>query len=79
LRQVGFAVEDILEFNRISSPGWYISGKLLKKQEISPIQLRAFDSLVWLWRKVDRFLPWEPTSIIAIAVKPGTTASMTER
>jgi len=29
-----------------------------------------FDRLVWLWRRIDRFLPWEPTSLIVVAAKP---------
>jgi hypothetical protein len=28
-----------------------------------------FDQLVWLWRRIDRHLPWPPTSIIAIGAK----------
>jgi hypothetical protein len=32
-------------------------------------QLKLFDKTVWLWRRVDRFIPWKPTSIIAIARK----------
>jgi hypothetical protein len=31
--------------------------------------LYVFDRFVWLWRRIDRRLPWPPTSIIAIAVK----------
>jgi hypothetical protein len=69
MQQAGFAVEQIIEFNRISRPGWYINGRLLKRQKISHLQLRIFDRLVWLWRKIDRWLPWPSTSIIAIGVK----------
>jgi hypothetical protein len=25
---------------------------------------------VWLWKRVDPFLPWPPTSLIAIGLKP---------
>ena len=70
LREAGFEVERILNFNRVSRPGWYIAGKVLKRARISRLQLRLFNSLVWLWRRVDRFIPWPPTSIIAIARKP---------
>jgi SAM-dependent methyltransferase len=68
--QAGFEVERVIEFNRISRPGWYIAGKLLKHSRISRFQLQMFDRLVWLWRRVDRFLPWPPTSLIVIAAKP---------
>jgi SAM-dependent methyltransferase len=69
MQQIGFRVERIIEFNRISRPGWYLNAKILKKDEISPFQLKAFDRLVWLWRRIDGFLPWNPTSIIGIGVK----------
>jgi SAM-dependent methyltransferase len=69
MEQVGFRVERILDFNRISRPAWYVTGRLLRRKTISRFQLRVFDSLVWLWRRIDRLLPWPPTSIIAIAVK----------
>jgi SAM-dependent methyltransferase len=69
MEQVGFRVERILEFNRISRPGWYVTGRILKKTSLSPLQLKVFDRLVWLWRRIDAHLPWPPTSIIAIAVK----------
>ncbi len=71
LREAGFTVERMIDFNRISRPGWYLNGRLLRRSSITRFQLRAFDRFVWLWRRIDRFLPWGPTSIIAIATKPG--------
>jgi len=68
--QIGFEIERVVEFNRISRPGWYITGKLLRRSRISRFQLHMFDRLVWLWRRIDRFLPWKPTSLIVVAAKP---------
>jgi 2-polyprenyl-3-methyl-5-hydroxy-6-metoxy-1,4-benzoquinol methylase len=68
--QAGFEVERVLQFNRISRPSWYITAKLMKRSRISRFQLKIFDRLVWLWRRIDRFIPWKPTSLIAIASKP---------
>jgi len=59
----------VLSFNRISRPGWYVTGKILKKETVDPFQLQVFDRLVGLWRMIDGALPWSPTSIIAIARK----------
>jgi glycosyltransferase involved in cell wall biosynthesis/phospholipid N-methyltransferase len=70
LEEGGFRVERILDFNRVSRPGWYVNGKVLQRTSISRLQLRLFDASVWLWRRVDRFLPWKPTSIIAVARRP---------
>jgi len=69
MEQVGFRVERILDFNRMSRPAWYLNGRVLKRTTIGHFQLRIFDRLVWLWRRIDSRLPWPPTSIIAIAVK----------
>jgi SAM-dependent methyltransferase len=66
METVGFHVDRILEFNRISRPGWYVTGRILKKTSLSRFQLNIFDRMVWLWRRIDRHLPWPPTSIIAV-------------
>lgn len=70
LERAGFEVERIIEFNRITRPGWYVNGRLLKRRTFSRFQIWVFDRMVWLWKKLDRILPWSPTSIIAIARKP---------
>ena len=69
LEKIGFRVETIIRFNRVTRPGWYINGRILRKRTFGRFQLYVFDRLVWLWRKIDRFLPWNPVSLIAIAVK----------
>ena len=69
IEDAGFRVERILEFNRVSRPGWYINGRILKKPTMSRRALRLFDHLVWLWRRTDAWLPWPSVSIIAICVK----------
>ncbi len=69
MEEAGFRVERILDFNRISRPAWYVNGRLLNRTTIGRFQLRVFDRLVWLWRRIDHLLPWPPTSIIAIAVR----------
>ncbi|MDQ2901150.1 MAG: hypothetical protein M3Y07_15330 [Acidobacteriota bacterium] len=37
----------------------------------SRFPVRVFNKLVWLWRRIDNRLPWDPTSIIAIGRKAG--------
>jgi glycosyltransferase involved in cell wall biosynthesis len=69
MEKIGFRVERILEFNRVSRPAWYIHGKLLRKTRLGQIRMRLFDNTVWLWRRLDCALPWKPASIIAIAEK----------
>ena len=71
MEQAGFRVDRILDFNRISRPAWYVTGRILKRNTLSRFQLGIFDRLVWLWRRIDSSLPWPPTSIIGIAIKGG--------
>jgi glycosyltransferase involved in cell wall biosynthesis len=70
ISDTGFAVDRVLEFNRVSAPGWYVSGCILKRQTIGINEMRLFDSMVWLWKTVDSALPWPATSLIVIARRP---------
>jgi SAM-dependent methyltransferase len=72
----GFTVETILTFNRVSRPAWYFSGTVLKRSVLSPSQMKVFDRLVWLWRRLDGVLPWPSTSIIGIGKKPPSDVVM---
>jgi glycosyltransferase involved in cell wall biosynthesis len=69
MTEAGFAVEAMLRFNRISRPGWWLNGKVLKHRTISRFQLKTFDRMVWFFRRIDAHLPWSPTSIIAVGHK----------
>jgi SAM-dependent methyltransferase len=70
MQEAGFMVETTLTFNRVSRPAWHLSGTLLKRSALSRFQVKVFDRLVWLWRRVDGLLPWPSTSIIGIGTKP---------
>jgi glycosyltransferase involved in cell wall biosynthesis len=70
MEATGFVVERVLRFNRVSRPAWFVSGRILKRRNLEWNQMKLYDSMVWLWRKIDRFIPWRPTSIIGIARKP---------
>jgi hypothetical protein len=64
-------VDRLLSFNRAGLIPWFVNGKLLRRKRVNKLQLKLFDSLVWLWRLLDRALPIPGLSIIAIARKPG--------
>jgi SAM-dependent methyltransferase len=70
MEQAGFQVEQIIRFNRVSRPAWFVSGRILKRRSLEWNQMRFYDRFVWLWRRIDKLLPWSPTSIIAIARRP---------
>jgi glycosyltransferase involved in cell wall biosynthesis len=69
MEEAGFVVETVLRFNRISRPGWWLNGKILKRRTISRLQLENFDRMVPLFRRIDAHLPWSPASIIAVGRK----------
>jgi len=72
MEEAGFQFEGMLEFNRITRPGWYLNGRILKRYDFGAFQLRAFDWLVPVWKRLDRTLPWPAVSLIGIGVNPRT-------
>jgi hypothetical protein len=69
MESVGFQADNSLSFNRVSRFPWYVSGRILKRTSLDWNQTQIYDRFVWLWRRIDPFLPWKPTSIIGIAWK----------
>jgi SAM-dependent methyltransferase len=70
MQEAGFEVERVLHFNRVTRPGWRFNGQVLKRRSFSRFQLRVFDTLVPLWRRIDRHFPWPAVSVIAIGRVP---------
>jgi SAM-dependent methyltransferase len=71
MEKAGFEVEQVLHFNRVTRPGWRFNGQVLKRKSFSRFQLRVFDWLVPLWRRIDQFFPWPAVSVIAVGRVPG--------
>jgi len=69
LEEAGFQIETVIEFNKPARPGWFVNGRIFKRDNISRFQVFVYDRLVWLWRKLDPILPLKPTSIIAVGVR----------
>jgi hypothetical protein len=68
MQQAGFRMERTIAFNRITRPGWRLNGQVLRRESFGGLQLRVFDALVPLWRRIDHWLPWRAVSIIGIGV-----------
>jgi SAM-dependent methyltransferase len=66
MNAAGFRVERLVPFNRATWPGWYLNSRILRRRTLSRLQLHLFDLLVPLLRRIDRHLPWPPTSLIAV-------------
>jgi glycosyltransferase involved in cell wall biosynthesis len=69
LDMAGFDVERIFDFNRVSVPGWWVNGRLLRRKTFSRVQLKLLDTAMPLLRRVDRLWPWSGLSLIAVGVK----------
>lgn len=66
----GLTIETIQYFNKTGVPGWFFNGKILRKRNLNKLQLKIFDTLMPVIRRVDRFLPWPGLGLIAIGRKP---------
>ena len=71
--QAGFVMDRTLHFNRITRPGWWWNGRVLRRRTFGRLQLRVFDWLVPVWRRIDAGLPWTAVSVIAVGKTPMST------
>jgi glycosyltransferase involved in cell wall biosynthesis len=62
----GFVLDRTIQFNRVTRPGWWWNGRVLKRRSFGRLQLRVFDWLVPFSRRVDAMLPWSAVSLICI-------------
>lgn len=69
MKEAGFKVEQLIDFNRVSVPGWWLNGKLMRRRKFSRVQLKALDMAMPLLKRIDRLWPWKGLSAIAIGVK----------
>ncbi len=69
LEKHGFKVQRMIDLNKISTPAWWLYGKLLRRSRISKVTLKIFDKTVWIWRRIDGLLPWHGLSLVAVATK----------
>ncbi len=69
LEKRGFLVSRTYQLNKIGTPGWWVSARILRRKQISKIMLKLFDKTVWIWRRIDAVLPWPGLSLIVLAKK----------
>ncbi|HET8732443.1 MAG TPA: methyltransferase domain-containing protein, partial [Anaeromyxobacteraceae bacterium] len=73
--EAGFAVEQVVEFNRVGRPAWWLNGKLLRRRKFGLFQIMALNALTPLFRLVDRALPFQALSLIAVLTPKGAAAA----
>lgn len=69
LMDAGFRLEKVFDFNRISVPGWWLNGTILRRKKFSRIQLKMLDLAMPVLSRIDQIWPWSGLSIVGIAVK----------
>lgn len=67
LRSTGFEIEVFRDFNHFAIPGWWLNGKVLERRNFSRSQLKVFNMLVPVIRRLDPLVPGRGLGIIAVA------------
>ncbi len=64
--EAGLEVDEVLRFNRVGTPAWWLNGQLLRRRSFGLFQIWALNALTPLFRRVDGALPFAPLSLIAV-------------
>jgi glycosyltransferase involved in cell wall biosynthesis len=73
--QAGFHVQTVIGFNRAGSLAWWWDGKVRRRRNVGSARMRMINLLVPLLRRVDRWIPLPPLSLIAVLEKlPGVSS-----
>jgi glycosyltransferase involved in cell wall biosynthesis len=70
LTGAGFEVVSQRDFNRLGTLGWYVSGRLLHRDHLSPGQMKTFNRILPLVRLIERIPGLPALSTIAVGRKP---------
>jgi glycosyltransferase involved in cell wall biosynthesis len=68
--EAGFEPREIVPFNRVGTPAWWLNGKVLKRRHFGLAQIAILNLLTPIFRRVDRVLPFPPLSLVAILENP---------
>jgi hypothetical protein len=67
LEAEGFALEQMFDFNRVTTPAWWFNGRVLRHRQFSQVQLKVFNVMTGMLRRLEPMLPWQGTSLVAVA------------
>ena len=62
-------VESVVEMNKAAKLFWWLASRVLRRRSLSKVTLKVFDKTLWLWRILDRVLPWRGLSLFVVARK----------
>ena len=70
LEQAGFEVEDLRFLNRLGAIGWFVNGRILRREIIPSGQLGFYEKIIPWVRRAESLLPLPfGQSLVAIARK----------
>jgi glycosyltransferase involved in cell wall biosynthesis len=69
MTEAGFTVERQFFFNKVGVMAWWVGNKLTGQRTITSWQLKLYNSLTPLFRRLDRLLPMNGLSTIVVARK----------
>jgi len=69
VRSSGLRVEKVYQLNKIGAPAWWFFSRVAGRDYVNKVTLKLFDKTVWLWRRMERILPWPGLSLIVVARK----------
>ncbi len=70
LDKAGFEVVYQEGFNKLGALGWFVSGKLLRKDHLSPGQMKLFNRILPIAKLIEHVPGWPALSTIAVGRKP---------
>jgi len=65
----GWRLERSYQINKVSALAWWVQGKILRRRRLGKPLLKVFDKTVWLWKLMDKILPWSGLSLVVVARK----------
>ena len=70
LEKQGFRVHELFDWNRVTTPAWWLNGRILRRRHFGRLQLKLVNLFTWLFRRVEKVLPWPGASLVAVAERP---------
>jgi glycosyltransferase involved in cell wall biosynthesis len=73
--ECGFEVLEIKAFNRVGTLAWFLNGKILRRRKFGLAQIKLLNLLTPVFRRLDRWTPLPPLSLVAILRPAGGEAA----
>ncbi len=75
--QAGLGLVKLVPLNRAGAPVWWLNSRILRRERFGLAQVKILNILVPLLRRVDRFLPFPPMTMLGVFGKADAVSSDT--